>query len=170
MNTTDKRLRVLHVGCGGISQAWFQAATANPSVELVGLVDLQEEAARRRAAEFNLTGAAIGTDLETLLHRVKPDIVFDCTVPEAHVRVVTTALAHGCHVPCGDAGKIMHYACIRDLLPEPRRQPEQGHRFVLSYSCSWQDWLSGLDKSSRLAFSLSCASLFLYLILSSKES
>ena len=94
----SRKLRVLHVGCGAISQAWFKAATANPAVEIVGLVDLQEEAARKRAAEFNLTGAVIGADLEAMLHRMKPDVVFDCTVPAAHVQVVTVALAHGSHV------------------------------------------------------------------------
>lgn len=91
-------LRIVHVGCGGVSKGWFDAATQNPAVEVAGIVDLREDAARQRAHEFKLTGAAIGTDLEAMLHRVKPDIVFDCTVPEAHVQVVTIALAHGCHV------------------------------------------------------------------------
>jgi len=92
------KLRVVHVGCGGISRSWFQAATANPAVELVGIVDLREEAARKRAEEFKLPGAAVGTNLKAMLKKLQPDIVFDCTVPEAHVKVVTTALRHGCHV------------------------------------------------------------------------
>jgi predicted dehydrogenase len=91
-------LKVVHVGCGGVSKGWFDAATKNPAVEVAGIVDLREEAARKRADEFKLTGALVSADVEAVLHRVKPDIVFDCTVPEAHVSVVTTALAHGCHV------------------------------------------------------------------------
>lgn len=92
------KLRVVHVGCGGISKGWFKAATENPAVEVAGIVDLREEAARQRATEFNLTGAAIGIDLKAMLRKVKPDIVFDCTIPEAHVDVVITALRAGCHV------------------------------------------------------------------------
>jgi predicted dehydrogenase len=92
------RLRIVHVGCGGISQGWFKAAAENPAVEVAGIVDLREEAARQRAREFNLTGAAIGTDLKAMLRKVRPAIVFDCTIPEAHRDVVTTALRAGCHV------------------------------------------------------------------------
>jgi predicted dehydrogenase len=94
----NNRLKVVHVGCGGISQSWFKAVTAHPAVEIVGLVDLREEVARQRAVELNLTGTAIGADLEMMLQRTKPDIVFDCTVPAAHASVVMTALAHGGHV------------------------------------------------------------------------
>jgi len=94
----NKKLRVVLVGCGGISGGWFKSALANPAVEMVGLVDVREEAARKRAAEFGLTGAVIGTDLVAVLRQVQPDIVFDCTVPEAHATVATTALSHGCHV------------------------------------------------------------------------
>ena len=92
------KLRIVHVGCGGVSKGWFKAATENAAVEIAGIVDLREEAARQRAAEFNLSVAAIGTDLAAMLRQVKPDIVFDCTIPEAHVDVVTTALRAGCHV------------------------------------------------------------------------
>jgi predicted dehydrogenase len=92
------RLRAVLVGCGGISHQWFKTLVPHDDVELVGLVDIQEASARKRADEFGLAGIAIGTDLEAMLAATKPDIVFDCTVPEAHVTVTTTALAHGCHV------------------------------------------------------------------------
>lgn len=91
-------LRVVLVGCGGISGAWLRTLKDLEGVEVVGLVDLRLEAARARRAEFGLERAQIGEDLRAMLRATRPDIVFDCTVPEAHVKVVSEALRHGCHV------------------------------------------------------------------------
>ncbi len=92
------KLRIVHVGCGGISNSWFTALKNHDDAEVVGLVDLNQAAADQCAAKHALPAAATGTDLETMLAKTKPDIVFDCTVPSAHVQVTTTALRHGCHV------------------------------------------------------------------------
>jgi predicted dehydrogenase len=81
-----------------MSESWLRAATALPDLAVVGLVDLREEAARRRAEQFALHDAAVGTDLEAMLSQTRPEIVFDCSVPEAHLPVTLAALAHGCHV------------------------------------------------------------------------
>ncbi len=89
--------RVLLVGCGGISREWLGATQQLSDLELVGLVDLSLGAAEARAAEFGLA-VLLGTDLEALLARTKPDVVFNCTVPEAHFAVTTAALEAGAHV------------------------------------------------------------------------
>lgn len=89
--------RVLLAGCGGISREWLGAAQRLPDLELVGLVDLSLEAAQARAAEFSL-GVPLGTDLDAMLAQTEPDIVFNCTVPEAHFEVTTAALEAGAHV------------------------------------------------------------------------
>jgi predicted dehydrogenase len=68
-----------------------------PGLEIAGLVDLDESAARARAAEY-APDATTCTDLDAMLDRTGPDLVFDCTVPEAHRGVTLTALRHGCHV------------------------------------------------------------------------
>jgi len=91
-------LRAVLVGCGGISRAWLRGLGEIDGIEIVGLVDLVEEAAQRRSQEFGLTQADIGTDLEAMLGQARPDVVFNCTVPEAHREVTLTALAGGCHV------------------------------------------------------------------------
>ncbi len=93
-----EKLRVVLVGCGGISNAWLDAVKDRPDVEVAGLVDLNRAAAEKRAAERGLTGAATGADLQAMLGKIKPEAVFDCTVPEAHRSVTVTALRHGCHV------------------------------------------------------------------------
>lgn len=95
MNTP---LRAVLVGCGGISGAWLDPATKIKDLQIVGLVDQVEESARKRAAEYQLESAEIGTDLRRVLKKTRPDIVFDCTVPEAHVTVALEAFRHGCHV------------------------------------------------------------------------
>lgn len=68
-------------------------------VEIVGLVDLDEAAARQRAQEFDLD-VPTGSDMVEMIEAQKPDAVFDVTVPEAHVKVTATALEMGCHVLC----------------------------------------------------------------------
>jgi len=94
----ENKLRVVLVGCGGMSGTWLRVATQMDSINLVGLVDIREEAARRRAKEYELHNVLIGTDLNAMLNETSPDIVFDCTVPEAHAQVTLEALRHGCHV------------------------------------------------------------------------
>jgi len=91
-------IRVVLAGCGGMSGAWLKVAKEMPDLEIVGLVDIKEEAARRRAVDFDLPDALISTDLASALDQTAPDVVFDCTVPEAHIHVTLEALAHGCHI------------------------------------------------------------------------
>lgn len=93
-NTT----RAVLVGCGGISQAWLRAIKGMADVKIVGLVDIIKQNAVARAEEFGLQKVLIGTDLAVILKRTRPDAVFNCTVPEAHMEVTLEALRHGCHV------------------------------------------------------------------------
>lgn len=92
------RLRAVLVGCGGISAVWLSAVPQADGLEIVGLVDIDESAAAARRDEHGLKSAQVGTNLESMLSAARPDIVFDCTVPEAHVDVTLKALRHGCHV------------------------------------------------------------------------
>jgi len=93
-----EKVKAVLVGCGGIVGAWLGSETVKKEVEIVGLVDLRKEAAESRAKEFGLADAKIGTDLDSMLDATKPQVVFDCTIPEAHCQTTLTALAHGCHV------------------------------------------------------------------------
>lgn len=96
--TLKNTWRVVLVGCGGIADAWLKVLATVPAVRIIGLIDLDESRARGKAEAFQLVDAVIGTDLDKMLSALKPDVVFDCTVPPAHHQVVLTALAHGCHV------------------------------------------------------------------------
>jgi len=94
----EKPLTAVLVGCGSISNAWLTPIAARNDITIVGLVDLQIEAVRKRANDHGLTNARVGTDLDQMLKELQPDVVLDCTIPEAHVKVTLTALANGCHV------------------------------------------------------------------------
>jgi predicted dehydrogenase len=91
-------LKIVIVGCGGISNLWFKALQTAANVTVVGVVDLREEAVAKQKADYQLTSARTGTDVPAMLRDTQPDIVFDCTVPEARESVVLAALQHGCHV------------------------------------------------------------------------
>jgi predicted dehydrogenase len=85
-----------------MSKGWLKAIAETPAlrdrITIVGLNDINPDAAHRLAAEFALGKAAVESDLEALLNGTRPDLVFDVVIPGARHDVVTTALAHGCHV------------------------------------------------------------------------
>lgn len=90
--------RAVLVGCGGISNSWLKPLKTMPGVRLVGLVDLVEQNARAQAEKYDLAGVEIGANLPAVLDNTRPDVVFDCTIPAAHVDVTLEALGRGCHV------------------------------------------------------------------------
>ncbi|MEQ8600707.1 MAG: Gfo/Idh/MocA family oxidoreductase [Devosia sp.] len=89
-------------GCGSMSKGWLTALSEHPllkgRVRIAGLVDLDRATAEARAAEFSLSDAVIGTDLDAVLTETKPDLLFDVVVPSARAALVETGLRHGCHV------------------------------------------------------------------------
>ena len=93
-----RKIRVVLTGCGGMSNEWLKSAKKLPDVEMVGLVDIVEEAARKRAQEHQLQDVVIGTDLAQVLEQTQPDAVFNCTIPQAHYQVTLEALKHQCHI------------------------------------------------------------------------
>ena len=93
----DAPLRVLQVGCGGISRLWLEPLRGSSEATVVGFVDIDASAAREAAARYG-DDASAGTDLQAMLALTRPDVVFDCTVPEAHYGVTLAALEAGCHV------------------------------------------------------------------------
>lgn len=85
-----------------MSRGWLSAVAEHPllqgRIEIVGLVDLDLATAKARAAEFGLSRAIVGADLEAVLAQAKPDLLLDVVVPSAREGVVAAGLRHGCHV------------------------------------------------------------------------
>lgn len=91
-------VKAVLVGCGAMSKVWLEAARQTDGVAISGLIDLEVSRAEARAKEFGLDGVAIGADLDTILNRTTPEIVFDVVVPAARLDVARSAFGHGCHL------------------------------------------------------------------------
>jgi len=98
MNNKLEKVTAVLVGCGSISKVWLDAAANISDLEIVGLVDIKKENALARASEYGLEKAEVGTNFSSVLRKTSPDIVFNCTTPEAHTQVTLEALDRGCHV------------------------------------------------------------------------
>ena len=139
------KLRTVLVGCGGISGRWLDDAKKVEDLEIVGLVDINEAAAKARKEEFGLADAAVGTDLEQMLDSAKPDAVFDCTVPEAHIKVTLAAFERGCHV--------LGEKPLADNMENARKMVEAAQKAGLTYAviqnrrynpniCAYRDFIA----------------------------
>jgi predicted dehydrogenase len=76
----------------------MRAIAGESTVQIVGLVDIEPGNMTKIAEEFSLGSVPMSTELGPLLAEVRPDAVFNCTIPEAHLPVTLTAFEHGCHV------------------------------------------------------------------------
>lgn len=94
-NGPEDPLRVLLVGAGGMGRAWLRALAASPTAALVGIVDLDLEAARDAARETGRRDLPVGADAVRLAAETGAQAIVNVTVPEAHHPVTTAALAAG---------------------------------------------------------------------------
>jgi predicted dehydrogenase len=125
------RERAVVVGAGGISNAWFPPLLKE-KVEVVGVVDMNPEAARKQIERYELSCEA-HTDLATTLKELQPDFVCDLTIPEAHCEVTTTALKNGCHV-VSEKPMSASMAQARKMV---RTAEETGKMYMVSQSRRW---------------------------------
>jgi predicted dehydrogenase len=90
--------KVVINGCGGMSNTWIKTAQTIEGLEIAGLVDVAEAAAQGKREQYGLADTRVYTQLEQALSELKPDLVFDVSIPEAHTETAITAFRHGCHV------------------------------------------------------------------------
>jgi predicted dehydrogenase len=88
-------VRLVQVGAGGMGRTWLRNLAANPDVRLVGLVDLDADAARRAADEEGHPGVPVATSVDQLASRDEAQALVNVTVPVAHHAVSTAALLSG---------------------------------------------------------------------------
>lgn len=123
--------KVVIVGAGGISNAWFPPLLAE-KVNIVGVVDLNEDNARRQIEKYGVD-CEVSRDLPGLLKKAQPDFVLDLTIPDAHCEVTVTALKAGCHV-IGEKPMAASLAQARKMI---KASEESGRLFMTSQSRRW---------------------------------
>ncbi len=93
-------IRIIQVGAGAMGRAWLQVIADSDQAELVGLVDLNIDAARQSADATGFSRVAVASSLEEMFGQVDAQAVLNVTIPAAHAAVSTTALRHGLPVLC----------------------------------------------------------------------
>ena len=66
-------VRIIQVGAGAMGRAWLQVIDASDRAELVGLVDLDTDAARQAAEAAGFSGVAVARSLDELFDQVDVD-------------------------------------------------------------------------------------------------
>ncbi|MCL2639813.1 MAG: Gfo/Idh/MocA family oxidoreductase [Phycisphaerales bacterium] len=89
--------KIAIVGCGAMSDEWIMAAKKRTDCQIVALVDINADMAKRKREGNGLT-CEVYTSLADALKRGDVHLVFDITPPNIHFATVTTALKAGCHV------------------------------------------------------------------------
>ncbi|MGO7210659.1 Gfo/Idh/MocA family protein [Rhizobium ruizarguesonis] len=118
--TNDMKLRIGVVGCGNISLAYMRNAPLFRGVEIIACADLNADAAKRRAAEFNLRAA----DVDSLIDDKNIDLILNLTIPAAHFDVSMRALSASKHVftekPLGvtaaEGRRLVDAAAVKGLM------------------------------------------------------
>ena len=92
----EKKVKVGVIGCGDISGAYFNASQIFSNIEIVACADIRMEAARSKAAEYDLKAMTV----DELLADKQIQIVLNLTTPQAHTEINLKALNAGKHVHC----------------------------------------------------------------------
>lgn len=90
-----KPLGVAVIGCGAISSVHLKAVSANPSAQLLAVVDIDAALAEKTAQQY---GSSFYTDHHEMLKRDDIDVVHICTGHYLHAPMAVDALRAGKHV------------------------------------------------------------------------
>jgi predicted dehydrogenase len=139
----DQPLRAVVVGAGGMGRGWLRNVQSSELVELVGVVDLNVEAAK--SAVEGLSGIAVGASLADVVEQSTPDFVVDVTVPEAHHPVTMQALSLGLPV-IGEKPLAANMAEAASLVSAAHAA---GELFVVSQSRRYEQTLFTLKAHAQ---------------------
>ncbi|WP_406514638.1 Gfo/Idh/MocA family protein [Streptomyces sp. NBC_00499] len=132
-NGPEDPLRVLLVGAGGMGRAWLRALAASPTAALVGIVDLDLEAARDAARETGRRDLPVGADAVRLAAQTGAQAIVNVTVPAAHHPVTTAALTAGLPV----LGEKPVAPTVASALSLAAAAEVTGELFMVSQSRRW---------------------------------
>jgi predicted dehydrogenase len=89
------KLKLGLIGCGNISPLYLKAAQHFENLEYLACSDLNMDAAKARAKEFNIPNVL---NVDEIIHHPEIDCIVNLTVPTAHAEVAKKALNAGKHV------------------------------------------------------------------------
>ena len=115
-----KKIGVGIIGCGNISQAYFNGAKVFEVLNIVSCADLNPETAKAKASE----NGCVAQTVDELLANPDVELVINLTIPAVHAEVSLAALRAGRHVHCEkplavhlkDAKAVMDLATEKNLL------------------------------------------------------
>lgn len=91
-----KQIGIGIIGCGNISNAYFNGAKKFEVLNTIACADINHEAAVAKAEEHG----CVAQSVEELLANSKVDLVINLTIPAVHAEVSLQALNAGKHVHC----------------------------------------------------------------------
>ena len=137
--------RVAVIGCGMIANsAHFPALNilrAQGEVEVVGVADIREQAARETAERHNVPKWYL--DPQQMLDELKPDFVAVCTPNMYHKKWTIAALRAGADVACEKPIAVS----LRDAEEMWAVAEETGHHL---FPCQCMRWRNYMQRSKEL--------------------
>jgi predicted dehydrogenase len=118
--TTQKKVGIGIIGCGNISQAYFNGAKVFEVLKIVSCADINMDAAQAKAKENGCQAQTV----DELLANPEVELVINLTIPAVHAKVSLSALRAGKHVHCEkplavhlkDAKEVLDLAKSKGLL------------------------------------------------------
>ena len=132
-------LKGITVGCGFFGNIHLEGWRRVDGAEIVAVVDREEEKASESANRFGLAGY---TDLARAIEEISPDFVDVATRPDAHLAIVETAAAQGCHLLCQKPIAPTWDESVRLV----RACKSQGVRLMINENWRWQPWYRAIRK------------------------
>jgi predicted dehydrogenase len=131
-------VRVVVAGAGNMGRAWLATVTASSEVELVGVADIDLDAARTATAGVGRPDLPIGTDAVVLARQTGAQALINVTIPEAHHAVTTAALFAGLPV----LGEKPVAESVSRALSLVAAAEVTGELFMVSQSRRWNPQLA----------------------------
>lgn len=137
---TRERVRLVCVGAGFMGGLWLRAVQRSQCAEVVGVVDLDESAARRAVDSIGRHDLPVGTDLLAVAAATGADALLDVTTPAAHHPVTQAGLLAGMPV----LGEKPVASTLAEALSLAATAEVSGRLFMVSQSRRWNPQVAAL--------------------------
>ena len=99
------------IGCGHISETYFRSREYFNNINITACADLNLEAAKKCANEYNI----IAKNVDDLLADKSIDVILNLTNPTAHYKTIKNTLLAGKHSYCDQGKELIELANSKEL-------------------------------------------------------